>query len=118
MVRTEEEIEAARRLEKAIQRETATFYSSITARRTRNEGRAARLDEMRERRAAMLKDTTRTADLQIETGGTSGKLVAELYSQIHDSAHVSVSVSVSISISVSPKPTNQRVFARSRSSLL
>ena len=72
-----EEQEAARRLEKAIQRETATFYSSITARRTRNEGRAARLAEMRDRRAAMLKDTTRTADLQIEAGGTSGKLVAE-----------------------------------------
>ncbi len=72
-----EELEAARRLEKAIQRETATFYSSITARRTRNEGRAARLAEMRDRRAAMLKDTTRTADLQIEAGGTSGKLVAE-----------------------------------------
>ena len=72
-----EEVEAARRLEKAIQRETATFYSSITARRTRNEGRAARLDEMRQRRAVMLKDTTRTLDLQLDTGGTSGKLVAE-----------------------------------------
>ena len=72
-----EEVEASRRLEKAIQRETATFYSSITARRTRNEGRAARLAEMRDRRTAMLKDTTRAPDLQVEAGGTSGRLVAE-----------------------------------------
>ena len=72
-----EEVEAARRLEKAIQRETATFYSSITARRTRNEGRAARLDAMRAQRAAMLKDSTRALELTVDTGGTSGRLVAE-----------------------------------------
>ncbi len=73
-----EEQEAMRRLEKTIAREQATFYSSITARRTRNEGRAARLSALRDQHAAAMKDVRRTADLQVETGSTSGRLVAEL----------------------------------------
>ena len=72
-----EEQEAARRLERAIQRETATFYSSITARRTRNEGRAARLDAMRAERQAMLREAVRGPELAMETASASGKLVAE-----------------------------------------
>ena len=72
-----EEAESARRLERAIKAETATFYSSITARRTRNEGRAARLDAMRERRAAMMKDRTRVLELEADAGPASGRLVAE-----------------------------------------
>ena len=43
----EEEAEKLRRLEKAIERETYTFYRSITAQRTRNEGRARALEAMR-----------------------------------------------------------------------
>ncbi len=73
-----EEQEAQRRLQKTIQRETATFYSSITARRTRNEGRAARLDALRAQHAAAMRDVRRTADLQVDSGATSGRLVAEL----------------------------------------
>ena len=72
-----EEAEQFRRLEKAIVRETAAFYGSITARRTRNEGRARLLNAMRAQRAATLKDQTRPMEAVLETGGTSGKLVAE-----------------------------------------
>src|SRR6185312_6158646 len=50
------EAEALRRLDKAIERESYTFYSSITARRTRNEGRAARLAAMRARKGELLQD--------------------------------------------------------------
>jgi ATP-binding cassette subfamily F protein uup len=67
-----------RRLEKAIERETYTFYRSITAQRTRNEGRARALDAMREQKAAILKDQTRALDLVLDVGGTSGKLVAQV----------------------------------------
>src|SRR5690606_25141652 len=48
---TEEEAESLRRLSKAIERETETFYRSITARRSRNEGRARQLQQMRQLRA-------------------------------------------------------------------
>jgi ATP-binding cassette subfamily F protein uup len=73
-----EEQEKLRRLEKAIERETYTFYRSITAQRTRNEGRARALEAMRQQKAAILKDQTRPMDLVIDSGGTSGKLVAEV----------------------------------------
>ena len=74
----EEEAEKLRRLEKAIERETYTFYRSITAQRTRNEGRARALETMRQQKAAILKDQTRPMDLVIDSGGASGKLVAEV----------------------------------------
>jgi ATP-binding cassette subfamily F protein uup len=72
-----EEAETFRRLEKAIERETYTFYRSITAQRTRNEGRARLLDEMRKQKAAILRDQARPLEMVLESGGTSGKLVAE-----------------------------------------
>jgi len=74
----EEEAEKLRRLEKAIERETYTFYRSITGRRGRNEGRAAALNAMRQQKAAILKDASRTMELVLDAGGTSGKLVAEV----------------------------------------
>ena len=74
----EEEAEALRRLSKAIERETETFYSSITARRSRNEGRAARLQAMRAERAERVRDQTRELTLAVDSGATTGKLVAEL----------------------------------------
>ncbi|MDI7775396.1 ATP-binding cassette domain-containing protein [Asticcacaulis sp. EMRT-3] len=70
--------ESLRRLEKAIERETYTFYRSITAQRTRNEGRAARLQEMRADRAERVRLMDRPMEMSIDSGGTSGKLVAEL----------------------------------------
>lgn len=74
----EEEAESLRRLTKTIERETATFYSSITARRSRNEGRARSLMALRAERAEKMKDAPRELYLGVDSGGTSGKLVAEI----------------------------------------
>ena len=75
---TEEEAESLRRLTKEIERETYTFYRSITAQRTRNEGRARRLDALRQDRARRVADLPRDIQLGVDAGPTSGKLVAEL----------------------------------------
>ena len=74
----EEEAESFRRLTKAIERETYTFYRSITAQRTRNEGRARELNKMRAERAERMREQQRPLDLTIDAGGYAGKLVAEL----------------------------------------
>ena len=74
----EEEAESLRRLTKTIERETATFYSSITARRSRNEGRARSLNALRAERAEKMKDAPRELYLGVDSGATSGKLVAEI----------------------------------------
>jgi ATP-binding cassette subfamily F protein uup len=73
-----EEAEKFRRLGKAIERETYWFYRSITAQRTRNEGRARELEKMRSERAKLMRDRPRELELTIDSGGMSGKLVAEL----------------------------------------
>ncbi|WP_292028166.1 ABC-F family ATP-binding cassette domain-containing protein [Brevundimonas sp. UBA2416] len=74
----EEEAESLRRLNKRIEAETYTFYRSITAQRTRNEGRARALNAMREDHAERVKDIPRELNLGVDSGGLSGKLVAEL----------------------------------------
>ncbi|WP_292160165.1 ATP-binding cassette domain-containing protein [Brevundimonas sp.] len=73
-----EEAEALRRLSKTIERETETFYRSITARRTRNEGRARSLAALRTERAERLRDVPRDLQLGVDSGALSGKLVADL----------------------------------------
>ena len=73
-----EEAERLRRLNKAIERETYWFYRSITAQRTRNEGRARELEKMRQERGRLLKDKPRELELQMESGALSGRLVADL----------------------------------------
>ncbi|GAA0609830.1 ABC-F family ATP-binding cassette domain-containing protein [Brevundimonas kwangchunensis] len=75
---TEEEAESLRRLTKKIEAETYTFYRSITAQRTRNEGRARALMAMRADRAERMKDQPRELYLGVDSGATSGKLVADL----------------------------------------
>ena len=75
---TEEEAQSLQRLTKTIERETETFYRSITARRTRNEGRARSLDALRADRSERLKDVPRELYLGVDSGATSGKLVADL----------------------------------------
>ena len=75
---TEEEAESLRRLSRTIERETETFYRSITARRTRNEGRARSLAALRAERAERLRDVPRDLQLGVDSGATSGKLVADL----------------------------------------
>ena len=74
----EEEAQSLQRLTKTIERETETFYRSITARRTRNEGRARSLDALRADRSERLKDVPRELHLGVDSGATSGKLVADL----------------------------------------
>ncbi|HYC96520.1 ABC-F family ATP-binding cassette domain-containing protein [Brevundimonas sp.] len=74
----EEEAESLRRLNKAIERETYTFYRSITAQRTRNEGRARALNAMRADRSERVRDLPRELNLGVDSGVASGKLVADL----------------------------------------
>ena len=72
-----EQAESLRRLNKAIERETYTFYRSITAQRTRNEGRARLLEAMRERKRELMRDQRGSIALAVEAGGESGKRVVE-----------------------------------------
>jgi ABC transport system ATP-binding/permease protein len=72
-----EQAESLRRLSKAIERETYTFYRSITAQRTRNEGRARALAAMRERKAELMRDQRGPIALAAEAGAASGQRVVE-----------------------------------------
>ncbi|MBX9574612.1 MAG: ATP-binding cassette domain-containing protein [Caulobacteraceae bacterium] len=74
----DEEAESLRRLTRKIEAETYTFYRSITAQRTRNEGRARALMAMRADRAERMKDLPKELNLGVDAGVSSGKLVAEL----------------------------------------
>ena len=74
----EEEAESLRRLTKKIEAETYTFYRSITAQRTRNEGRARALQAMRADRAERVRDLPKELNLGVDSGALSGKLVAEV----------------------------------------
>jgi ATP-binding cassette subfamily F protein uup len=72
-----DQAETLRRLNKAIERETYWFYRSITAQRTRNEGRARELAAMRQQRAALLRDQSRPLAMGVEAGAASGQRVIE-----------------------------------------
>ncbi|MEG0818387.1 MAG: ABC-F family ATP-binding cassette domain-containing protein, partial [Brevundimonas sp.] len=74
----EEEALALEKLTRTIERETETFYRSITARRTRNEGRARNLAALRAERAEKMKDVPRDLYLGVDSGAISGKLVADI----------------------------------------
>ncbi|MGI4819172.1 MAG: ABC-F family ATP-binding cassette domain-containing protein [Janthinobacterium lividum] len=74
----EEEAVALEKLTKTIERETETFYRSITARRTRNEGRARNLAALRAERAEKMKDVPRDLYMGVDSGAISGKLVADI----------------------------------------
>ncbi len=72
-----DQAETLRRLSKAIERETYWFYRSITAQRTRNEGRARELAAMRRQKAEMIRDISRPLSLTAESGAASGQRVIE-----------------------------------------
>jgi ATP-binding cassette subfamily F protein uup len=72
-----DQAEQLRRLSKAIERETYTFYRSITAQRTRNEGRARELEAMRRQKAELLRDQRAPMALAAEAGGLPGQRVVE-----------------------------------------
>jgi ATP-binding cassette subfamily F protein uup len=73
-----DQAESLRKLSKAIERETYTFYRSITAQRTRNEGRARELAAMREQKAELMRDRRGPMALAADAGAASGQRVAEV----------------------------------------
>ena len=72
-----DQAETLRRLNKAIERETYWFHRSITAQRTRNEGRARELKAMRERRSDLLRDKSGALAMTAQAGAASGQRVIE-----------------------------------------
>ncbi len=73
------EVEAAqnRKFDKFWKQEEAWIRKGIEARRTRNEGRVRRLEELRRSRAAR-REQLGQVGLQLDSGERSGKVVAEL----------------------------------------
>jgi ATP-binding cassette subfamily F protein uup len=68
---------ARRRFEKFWQQEEVWIRKGVEARRTRNEGRVRRLEQLREERAAR-RDRLGNIRLTLDPGERSGELVAEL----------------------------------------
>jgi ATP-binding cassette subfamily F protein uup len=66
-----------RKADKVLAQEEAWIRKGVEARRTRNEGRVRRLEQLRLERAARRERAGRV-DLSLATGERSGKLVAEL----------------------------------------
>jgi ATP-binding cassette subfamily F protein uup len=73
----EDEARADARFDKALAEEEVWIRQGIKARRTRNEGRVRRLEQMRRERAARIGPKGQVK-LAVERGGESGALVAEL----------------------------------------
>jgi ATP-binding cassette subfamily F protein uup len=72
-----QEVEEARRLDKALEREQHWMLRGVTARRARNEGRRRRLIAMREARAERLRDTRGQLSMGVASSGLSGQRVVE-----------------------------------------
>ncbi|MDV7141576.1 ATP-binding cassette domain-containing protein [Tropicimonas sp. TH_r6] len=72
-----EEDEARHKLDRKIKAEARWAVEGISARRTRNQGRVRALGALRAERSAQIRRQG-TADLAIDTGKASGKLVAEV----------------------------------------
>ena len=73
----EQEAEVARRADKALDREMHWLARGVTARRARNEGRRRRLLEMRAAKAGRMREGRRPMTMAVESGGQSGKIVAD-----------------------------------------
>jgi ATP-binding cassette subfamily F protein uup len=71
-----EEVKAAERLDAKLADEARWLLRGVTARRRRNQGRLRKLEEMRERRAAMLGSRGKVR-LKIDEGEIKSKLVIE-----------------------------------------
>ncbi|HTC44424.1 MAG TPA: ATP-binding cassette domain-containing protein [Steroidobacteraceae bacterium] len=65
------------RFDKLLAQEEVWIRKGVEARRTRNEGRVLRLEQLRRERAAR-RDRIGRVNLQVDAGERSGKLVAEL----------------------------------------
>jgi ATP-binding cassette subfamily F protein uup len=72
-----QEAEEARRLEVTIRKEMHWLARGVTARRTRNEGRLRRLNEMRAAKSQWLKDQRGELNMGLAAAGVSGQRVAE-----------------------------------------
>ncbi len=73
----EAEALAERRFDKLLAQEEAWIRKGVEARRTRNEGRVLRLEELRRQRAAR-RERIGSVQLALDAGERSGKMVAEL----------------------------------------
>jgi ATP-binding cassette subfamily F protein uup len=71
------EIEEARRLDRAIEREQHWLARGVTARRARNEGRRRRLEAMRQDKVDRLKELRGGLNIGLASSGIAGKRVAE-----------------------------------------
>jgi ATP-binding cassette subfamily F protein uup len=71
------EVEEARRLDRAIEREQHWLARGVTGRRARNEGRRRRLDAMRQDKVDRLKELRGSLNMGLESSGLSGKRVVE-----------------------------------------
>jgi ATP-binding cassette subfamily F protein uup len=67
----------ARKLDKVLAQEEAWIRKGVEARRTRNEGRVRRLEQLRAEREAR-RDRVGSVELSLSAGERSGRLVAEL----------------------------------------
>ncbi len=80
-LRKVEELEVERvenaKFDKRLAQEEAWIREGVKARRTRNEGRVRRLEQLRVDRAAR-RERSKDVQLVVDTGNRSGKLVAEL----------------------------------------
>jgi ATP-binding cassette subfamily F protein uup len=65
------------KFDKVLAQEEVWIRQGVKARRTRNEGRVLRLEQLRRDRAAR-RDKTGKVEMSVDTGERSGKLVAEL----------------------------------------
>ncbi len=74
----EADAEAARRLDKALDRENHWLLRGVTARRARNEGRRRKLMAMREEKSLRLRSAEGALSMGLATGGASGKRVLEV----------------------------------------
>ncbi|MDZ4317822.1 MAG: ATP-binding cassette domain-containing protein [Phenylobacterium sp.] len=75
---TAAEADEARRLDKALERETHWLARGVTGRRARNEGRRRRLMEMRATKADRLRDTRGSMSMGVASAGASGQRVVEV----------------------------------------
>lgn len=73
----EAEVQQSGKFDKLLAQEEAWIRQGIEARRTRNEGRVRRLEQLRRARAAR-RERTGGVNFTLERGDVSGKLVAEI----------------------------------------
>ncbi len=74
---TQAEAEAARKADKAIERENHWLARGVTARRARNEGRRRKLMAMREEKSLRLRSAQGALSMGLASGGASGQRVLE-----------------------------------------